>query len=134
MKKSIASLLTLFSFILLVSANAGAQESAEMENRTFADLSDAQKTEAISHMISTGSCEWNGINLFGKVEFVTSFADIKIEFVTSFPDIRVKFVDSFADDCGEWEEVTSFPDFKVEVVTSFPDLKVQKVDSFPGMD
>lgn len=78
------------------------------------------------------NCTYNGIPLYGKVQFVTSFPDIKIQYVNSFPDLKVKFVDGFADDCGEWQEVNSFPDFKVQVVESFPDIKIQIVDSFPG--
>lgn len=101
---------------------------------TFKDLSRKEKKEAISYMLSTGSCEWKGIKLHGKVKFVTSFPDIKIQYVNSFPDIKVKFVNSFPDDCGEWKEVSSFPDFTVQVVNSFPDLKVKKVTSFPGMN
>lgn len=79
------------------------------------------------------SCTYDGRALHGKVQFVTSFPDIKIQFVTSFPDIKVKFVSSFPDDCGEWQIVNSFPDFKIQIVTSFPDVKVQIVDSFPGV-
>lgn len=79
-------------------------------------------------------CEWNGIKLYGKVQFVESFPDIKIQFVESFPDIKVQFVSSFPNDCGEWQEVSSFPDFKVQIVKSFPDLKIQKVENFPGMN
>ena len=100
----------------------------------FSELTTEQKKEAITHFKATGDCEWNGIKLYGKVQFVSSFPDIKIEYVESFPDIKVKFVTSFPDDCGEWQLVESFPDFKVQVVESFPDLKVKKVDSFPGMD
>ncbi len=101
---------------------------------TIADLTPEEKAEYIKHIIKTGNCEWKGKKLYGKVQFVTSFPDIKIEYVTSFADIKVKFVSSFPDDCGEWQEVSSFPDFKVQVVSSFPDLKVQKVTSFPGMN
>ncbi|MDM8561732.1 hypothetical protein QUF54_00080 [Candidatus Marithioploca araucensis] len=79
-------------------------------------------------------CEFNGISLYGKVQIVTSFPDIKIQYVESFPELRVKFVTSFPDNCGEWQLVESFPDFKVEIVESFPDLKVKKVDSFPGVE
>jgi len=78
------------------------------------------------------SCTFNGIPLHGKVQFVTSFPDIKIKFVESFPDIKVKFVESFPDDCGEWKITNSFPDIKVQIVESFPDLKVKVVESFPG--
>lgn len=70
--------------------------------------------------------------LFGKIQFVDSFPDVKVQVVESFPDIRVQKVSSFADSAGEWEVVEHFPDFKVQVVESFPDYKVQYVDSFPG--
>ncbi len=97
----------------------------------FSMLPEAVKADFLQ---SIGSdCTWEGIALHGKVEFVTSFPDIKIEYVTSFPDLKVKMVDAFPDDCGEWQEVTSFPDFKVQVVTSFPDIKVEEVSSFPGL-
>lgn len=78
-------------------------------------------------------CSFNGIPLYGKVQFVTSFPDIKIQFVESFPDIKVQFVESFPDDCGQWQIVESFPDFTVQVVESFPDIKVETVNSFPGI-
>jgi hypothetical protein len=79
------------------------------------------------------ACEFNGIELHGKVQIVESFPDIKVEVVDSFPDINVQVVDSFPDDCGQWEFVESFPDFTIEIVTSFGDLKIQYVTSFPGM-
>jgi len=107
---------------------------SDASSRTIADLSAAEKAAFFKHIIETGDCEWKGIELKGKVQFVTSFPDIKIQYVSSFPDINVKFVSSFPDDCGEWQEVNSFPDFKVQVVSSFPDLKVKKVTSFPGMN
>ncbi len=80
------------------------------------------------------NCEWEGIPLHGKVQFVDAFPDIKIQYVDAFGDINVKFVDAFPDDCGEWQEVDAFPDFKVQVVDAFPDVKVQLVDAFPGID
>lgn len=70
--------------------------------------------------------------LFGKIQLVDSFPDVKVQVVESFPDIRVQKVTSFADSAGEWEIVEHFPDFKVQLVESFPDYKVQYVDSFPG--
>jgi len=112
------------------------QESVSVEQTplTFADLNETEKAAFIDHVIATGDCSFKGIKLYGKVQFVTSFPDIKIQYVTSFPDIKVKWVTSFPDQCGKWQEVTSFPDFKVQVVTSFPDIKVQEVTSFPGMN
>jgi hypothetical protein len=102
--------------------------------QTIKDLSQEEKQEAFTQMMTTGDCVYKGIKLKGKVKFVTSSPDIKIQYVTSFPDIKVKHVTSFPDDCGEWQIVSSFPDFEVQVVTSFPDIKVQKVTSFPGMN
>lgn len=78
-------------------------------------------------------CEKNGFKLYGKVQFVDSFPDLRIEYVSSFSDIDVELVSSFPSSCGKWEVVDSFPDFKVQVVTSFPDLKVRKVTAFPRM-
>lgn len=98
------------------------------------ELTAEEKSDAFEYFSATGDCSYKGIELKGKVKFVTSFPDIKIQYVTSFPDIKVKHVTSFPDDCGEWQIVESFPDFEVQVVTSFPDLKVQLVESFPGMN
>ena len=72
--------------------------------------------------------------LYGKIEVVDSFPDVKIQKVDSFPDIKVKWVNSFPDSPGKWQKVDSFPDYKVQFVDSFPDYKVQFVDSFPGCD
>jgi hypothetical protein len=108
--------------------------AAENNPTSIADLSPKDKKAFIKQIIETGNCSWKGIKLHGKVQFVSSFPDIKIQYVSSFADIKVKFVSSFPDDCGEWQKVSSFPDFKVQIVTSFPDLKVQKVSSFPGMN
>jgi len=78
-------------------------------------------------------CTYEGMKLYGKIKFVTSFPDIKIKYVESFPDLKVKFVSSFPDDCGEWQIVESFPDLEVQIVESFPDIEVQVVESFPGL-
>ncbi len=78
------------------------------------------------------NCEYKGKKLYGKIQFVTSFADIKVQVVESFPDLKVKIVDAFPDGCGKWQIVTSFPDLKVQIVESFADIKIKFVDSFPG--
>ena len=109
------------------------EEMTSVYKTSISELTQEEKQDAFEYYASTGDCTFKGIKLYGKVQFVTSFPDIKIQYVTSFPDIKVKNVTSFPDDCGEWQTVTSFPDFKVQVVTSFPDLKVQMVESFPGM-
>jgi hypothetical protein len=79
-----------------------------------------------------GSCTFNGKKLYGKIQEVTSFPDVKVQVVTSFPDVKVQKVTSFPDKCGKWQMTTSFPDTKVQFVTSFPDVKIQYVTSFPG--
>ena len=83
--------------------------------------------------INKDDCSFNDLILHGKIQFVTSNADIKVKIVESFPDIKVKIVDSFPDGCGEWQIVDSFPDLKVQIVESFPDLNVKFVESFPGI-
>ena len=79
-------------------------------------------------------CTFKGFKLYGKIQVVESFPDIKVQIVDAFPDIKVKVVDAFPDDCGEWQFVTSFPDVKIQFVTSFPDVKIQYVDAFPGIN
>jgi hypothetical protein len=78
------------------------------------------------------NCQCKGKKMYGKVQFVKSFPDIKVQVVTSFPDLKVKMVNAFPDKCGVWQEVTSFPDVKVQIVDAFPDVKIQYVDAFPG--
>ena len=86
-----------------------------------------------SDKINREDCSFGNFKLYGKIQFVTSDADIKVQIVESFPDLEVKIVESFPDDCGEWQIVDSFPDLKIQIVESFPDLKVKFVESFPGM-
>ena len=120
--------------LLSISASYNESQYGEPGNKSVDKNSIDEKKKLIKKLLSCEDCDWEGIKLCGKVQFVNSFPDIKIQYVTSFPDIKVKFVDAFPDDCGEWQEVSSFPDFKVQIVNSFPDLKVQKVTSFPGMN
>ena len=70
--------------------------------------------------------------MYGKVQIVDSFPDVKVQIVDAFPELKVKLVDAFPDSCGKVQIVDSFPDVKVQIVDSFPDLKVQLVDAFPG--
>ena len=82
---------------------------------------------------SKDSCSYDGFPLYGNIQIVTSFPDIKIQIVDSFADLHVEIVTSFPDKCGQWMLVESFPDVKVQYVTSFPDLKIKMVTSFPGI-
>jgi hypothetical protein len=79
------------------------------------------------------SCTFKGKKLYGKVQIVTAFPDIKVQVVTAFPDLKVHMVDAFPDSCGKWKSVTAFPDLKVQFVDAFPDVKIQYVDAFPGV-
>lgn len=83
--------------------------------------------------VDKNSCTCNGIKLYGKVQVVTSFPDIKVKVVSSFPDLKVEKVMSFPDRCGKWQFVDSFPDFKIQYVDSFPDITIEIVNSFPGV-
>lgn len=78
------------------------------------------------------ACTFSGFPLYGDIEVVESFPDIKVQIVDSFPDLKVEIVESFPDDCGQWRYVESFPDVKIQFVDSFPDIKVLVVTSFPG--
>jgi hypothetical protein len=90
--------------------------------------------ETVADQKKIGSdCTYNGMKLYGKIQFVDSFPDIKVKAVTAFPDLKVTMVDSFPNKCGEWQSVDSFPDLKVKMVDSFPDLTIQFVSSFPGL-
>lgn len=71
--------------------------------------------------------------VFGKIQFVDAFPDVKVKVVQSFADLDVKIVEAFADRPGLWQIVTSFPDFKVQMVDSFPDFTIRFVKSFPGV-
>jgi hypothetical protein len=77
-------------------------------------------------------CSFNGKKLYGKIQEVTAFPDVKVQVVTAFPDVKVQKVTAFPDACGKWQMVTAFPDTKVQFVTAFHDGKVQYVTAFPG--
>jgi hypothetical protein len=87
---------------------------------------------APSSSASEADCVFQGKKLYGKVQVVSSFPDIKVQKVQSFPDLKVQWVNNFPDSCGKWQKVESFPDLKIQYVESFPDLKVQFVQNFPG--
>lgn len=83
--------------------------------------------------VDKGSCTFNGKKLYGKIQIVTAFPDVKVQEVTAFPDVKVQKVTAFPDKCGKWQIVTAFPDTKVQFVTAFPDVKIQYVTAFPGV-
>ncbi len=79
------------------------------------------------------SCSWEGIQLYGRVQVVEHFPDLKVQVVTSFPELKVESVEYFPDSCGKWQFVEQFPDFKIQYVEHFPDLEIQFVQSFSGL-
>lgn len=83
--------------------------------------------------LDRGACAYDGHPLFGRVQVVDSFPDLKVQIVDSFADLHVEAVTSFPDKCGQWMFVDSFPDVKIQYVTSFPDVKIRMVTSFPGL-
>jgi len=78
-------------------------------------------------------CTLKGFRLWGDVQIVESFPDLKVQVVKSFPDLKVQRVASFPDSCGKWKYATAFPNLKIQFVDSFPDLKIEYVESFPGL-
>lgn len=78
-------------------------------------------------------CTLKGKKLYGKVQVVTAFPDLKVQVVDTFPDLKVQKVDAFPDKCGMWKMVDAFPDLKVQFVDVFPDLKIKYVGVFPGL-
>ena len=72
--------------------------------------------------------------LYGKIQFVEHFPDVRVQVVEHFPDLRVKLVEHFPDAPGKWQIVEHFPDYKVQLVEHFPDIKIEWVEHFPGCD
>lgn len=83
-------------------------------------------------VLDTTGCTYKGFKLYGKIQVVDSWPDIKVQIVESFPDLKVKVVENWPDDCGEWQFVDSWPDLKIQFVEHFADIKIKFVESFPG--
>lgn len=94
----------------------------------------AMPVDAAGSGFDKGSCSFKGKKLYGKIQVVTAFPDVKVQKVTAFPDVKVQEVSAFPDKCGKWQMVTAFPDTKVQFVTAFPDVKIQYVTAFPGVN
>ena len=70
--------------------------------------------------------------IYGRIQYVSCFADYQVEVVDAFANLRVQEVSAFADSAGKWEIVDAFPDFTIEKVDAFGDFKIRYVDDFPG--
>ncbi|WP_199321346.1 hypothetical protein [Microcoleus sp. FACHB-831] len=99
----------------------------------IADASVARRLEASDRAIDAATCTYKGKKLYGQVQIVDKFPDIKVKVVSAFPDLKVKQVTNFAQQCGQWQMVQNFPNLKVQIVDTFPDIQIQYVDSFPGV-
>jgi hypothetical protein len=75
-------------------------------------------------------CTFNGKQLWGDVEIVTSFPDFKVR-ISDFPDLNVEET-YFPSSCGQWHTVTAFGDFTVQFVDAFEDFDIA-YSSFPGI-
>jgi len=78
------------------------------------------------------ACTVNGKKLYGKIQEVSSGADVTVQVVSSLGDLRVQKVSSLASSCGQWQMVDSLADTKVKFVSALADLKIQYVSSLPG--
>jgi hypothetical protein len=81
----------------------------------------------------SSSCTFHGHKLYGRIQVVQHFPDVKVQVVEHFPDVRVQVVEHFPSSCGKWQMVEHFPDTKVQLVQHFPDVKIQYVKAFPGL-
>jgi hypothetical protein len=79
-----------------------------------------------------GSCTFNGKRLYGKVQEVSSGADLTVQVVSTLADLKVQKVSALPSSCGQWQMVDALGDFKVKFVSSLADLKIQYVSSLPG--
>jgi hypothetical protein len=111
--------LLLTAFILIVGTGS-----------TMYALSRHAKTKSPSEICP--GCMFNGKQLWGKVQVVDAFPDVKVQIVDAFSDVDVQVVDAFPDACGKWQMVDAFPDVKIQFVDAFPDVKIRYVDAFPG--
>ena len=75
-------------------------------------------------------CTFNGIKLWGNVQYVDMFPDFKVK-ISPFPDLNV-YETYFPAQCGEWHTVTAFPDFTVQIVDMFEDFDIA-YSPFPGI-
>lgn len=59
--------------------------------------------------------------LYGKIQTVEAFPDVKVQVVEDFPDLRVQRAPDFANGPGKWRIVDSLADWKVQIVDAFSD-------------
>jgi hypothetical protein len=104
--------------------------SGGIYDRTIERSEEFQQSKPL--VLDTSGCRYKGFKLYGKIQVVDSWPDIKVQIVESFPDLKVKVVENWPDDCGKWQFVDSWPDLKIQFVEHFADIKIKFVESFPG--
>jgi hypothetical protein len=78
------------------------------------------------------SCTFNGKKLYGKIQIVDDWPDLKVQVVDDWPDLKVQKVKEWPDACGKWQFVKQWPDLKIKFVKQWPDLKIKFVKEWPG--
>ncbi len=79
------------------------------------------------------ACSYRGQPLFGRVQVVERFPDLKVAVVAARPDLRVQIVSGQPDRCGKWQFVEQFGQLRVQFVEQFADLEIQFVPTNPGL-
>ena len=93
----------------------------------------AEPSLANFNPLSRFGCSYNGKKLYGKVQIVENFPDVKVKVVAANANLLVKQVEIFPSRCGEWQVVDAFPDLRVKFVENSPDFTVQFVQDYPGI-
>lgn len=119
-----------FKFVFRDSRNRGSTWICETE---LYETSFGRGLSGSGFGVNKIGCSYNGIRLYGRVQIVDYFPDLKVQIVNYFPDLNVQKTDYFPTSCGKWQFVDYFPDFTVQFVNYFPDLKIRFVDYFPGI-
>lgn len=117
MKKVVASLFLLFSFVMIYAAEP---DSTAFNSRT-------------SDPIDRNNCTCKGIPLYGRVKVVTHTADFDVKVVESAEDLDVRIITYSPGYCGEWQFVEHTPDFTVRFVEHASDFTVRFVNNAPGV-
>ena len=142
-KSNMKKIYLLFLAVMVISAVSLKAQTIELaclgpdDDAVCVEAAENTDIEIVIDDINKANCTFTKdgktFPLYGKVQIVSSFPDIKVQIVDSFPDADIQIVDSFPDTCCKVKIVSSFPDVKVQIVDSFPDIKVRLVNSFPGV-
>lgn len=79
------------------------------------------------------TCTYKGMELYGKIQKVDNYGDVKVEVVNYNADLEVDTTESYPSRCGEWKFVKDYPDFKIQFVSYGGDIKIRYVSYSPGV-